>query len=57
MAWLFSGPKVDHDRVVGAIRAAGGGPTAELPRRQARHKARGPRAAARAYLKKDREAL
>jgi uncharacterized membrane protein len=52
MFWPFSGPKIDHDRVVAAIKAAEVGTSGEIRVVVARHKAVDPVAAAQAYFNK-----
>jgi uncharacterized membrane protein len=52
MIWPFSGPKIDHDRVVAAIRAAEAGTSGEIRVVVARHKAVDPVVAAQAYFNK-----
>jgi uncharacterized membrane protein len=50
MSWFFFSPKVDHDRVVAAIRAAETGTSGEIRVVIARHKAEEPVKAAQAYF-------
>jgi uncharacterized membrane protein len=50
MSWPLFSPKVDHDRVVSAIRAAEVGTSGEVRVMIARHKVEDPVAAAQAYF-------
>jgi uncharacterized membrane protein len=52
MSWSFLGPKIDHDRVVAAIRAAELGTSGEIRVMIARHKSDDPVASAQAYFNK-----
>jgi uncharacterized membrane protein len=50
MSWSIFAPKIDHDRVVAAIRSAEVGTSGEIRVLVARHKAQDPVAAAQAYF-------
>jgi uncharacterized membrane protein len=50
MSWSIFAPKIDHDRVVAAIRAAEIGTSGEIRVMIARHKAEDPVGAAQAYF-------
>jgi uncharacterized membrane protein len=50
MSWFFLAPKIDHDRVVGAIRTAEIGTSGEIRVMIARHKVADPVAAAQEYF-------
>jgi uncharacterized membrane protein len=50
MSWSFFPPRIDHERVLGAIRAAEIGTSGEIRVLIARHKADDPVAAAQAYF-------
>jgi uncharacterized membrane protein len=50
MSWSLFAPKIDHDRVVAAIRTAEMGTSGEIRVLVARHKADDPVAAAQAYF-------
>jgi uncharacterized membrane protein len=52
MSWFLSLPKIDHDRVLSAIRAAEAGTSGEIRVAIARHKVEDPVAAAQAYFNK-----
>jgi uncharacterized membrane protein len=52
MSWLLSMPKIDHDRVLAAIRSAEARTSGEIRVTIARHKVEDPVAAAQAYFNK-----
>jgi uncharacterized membrane protein len=52
MSWPFSSPRIDHERILAAIRAAEAKTSGEIRVVVARHKAVDPVAAAQAYFNK-----